>query len=109
MDLLRKRGGGRTAQLVGHILDEPQVITVEDTKYMVFHLGEAAGTEFRLKMLPTTSKRHKGDRVEITWTPNGDGPALVESLYSAPDAARIRRRNEEYLANVQSQETGRNR
>jgi hypothetical protein len=103
-DLFQKGAGRRTTHVVGHIADDPQVVTLDGTKYMVFHLEEAAGTEFHLKMLPTTPKRRKGDRVEITWASNGDGPALVEALYAAPDSEALRRRNQEYLHNIESQQ-----
>lgn len=104
MDLFRRRARHSTTHLVGHIADDPQIISCEGSKYMVFHLAEAAGTDFRLKMLPTTPSRRRGDRVEVTWTPNGVGPARVDSLYSAPDAAEIRRRNQRYLSSLESQD-----
>ncbi len=104
MDLFRKGTGRRAMRLIGRIADEPQIVTVEGSKYMIFHIAEAAGTEFRLKMLPTTPRRRKGDRVEVTWTPNGSGPAVVETLYAAPDTAAARRRNQEYLASIEAQD-----
>lgn len=104
-DLFRRGPGRRTMHMVGRIADDPQIITQDGVKYMVFHLAEAAETEFRLKMLPTTPKRRKGERVEITWVSNGSGPAQVEALHAAPDAEALRRRNEEYLHNIESQQT----
>jgi hypothetical protein len=103
-DLFRRRARYLTMGLVGHIVDDPQIVSSEGSRYMIFHLAEVAGTDIRLKMLPTTPMRHRADRVEITWTMNGTGPARVDSLYSAPDAAEICRRNQEYLSIIESQD-----
>ena len=93
-----RRGGRGSHHVVGRISDDPQVVGDNGTRYLVFHISEAPDTEFRLKMLPTTPKRRRGDRVDLTWTPDANGIALVEALYAAPDPDAIRRRNE---ANMQ--------
>ncbi len=94
--------GTERHHLVGHIADVPQIVEQLDPpgKIMVFHIAEAAGLEFHLTMLPTTPARHKGDRVELTWTQETHGAAIVDSLYSAPDIGEIRRRNAEYLHKI---------
>lgn len=98
LDALRGRGGHRSARLVGRIADDPQIVEHGGVKYMVFHLAEVPGTEFRLKVLPTTPKRRRGDRVELSYQPGADGSATVEELTAAPpDAGAGRRRAEEYL------------
>jgi len=66
-----RRGGRRSSHLLGRIAYEPQVVGNNGVKYMVFHVAEAPGTEFRLTMLPTTPTRRKGDRVELTWSTQG--------------------------------------
>ena len=98
-----RRGGRRSSHLLARIADEPQIVGNNGVRCMVFHVAEAPGIEFRLAMLPTTPKRRKGDRVELTWSTDKDGIAIVETLYSAPDRESVRRRNEEYLNTVQEQ------
>jgi len=95
------RRGERSKQMVGRIADDPQIIGHNGAKYMVFRLNEMPEMELRLVMLPTTMKRHKGDRVEITWAPDKDGLAIVEAVSAAPDRDSVRRRNAEYLNSIQ--------
>jgi len=77
-------------QIAGHIADTPQIILEHGEKYMTFHLAEAGETEFRLKMLPTTPMRRRGDRVVVTFAPDDDGAVKVEALYAArPPAERL--------------------
>ena len=97
----RFRRGERSKLSVGRIADDPQIIGQNGAKYMVFRLAEMPGMEFRLVMLPTTMKRRKGDRVELTWALDKDGIAIVEALTAAPDREAARRRNEEYLDSIQ--------
>ncbi len=94
--------GAEGHHLVGHIADVPRVVEQLDppAKIMVFHIAEAANLEFHLTMLPTTPARHKGDRVELVWTRETRGTAIVDTLYSAPDIGEIRRRNAEYLHKI---------
>ena len=103
-DMLRARSGHRPVQLVGRIADDPQITTHGGATYMVFHLEEASGTEFRLKMLPTTPKRRRGERVDLTYRDEG-GVAWVDALTAAPDAEATRRRNQEYLASIEARRT----
>lgn len=103
-DALRHRGQ-RSHHLVGSISDEPQIIGENGTRYLVFHVAEAPDKEFRLSILPTTPKRRKGDRVELTWSENRDGIAIVEALYASSSQESIRRRNAEYLKGIQEQES----
>ncbi|GEM_PF-901394 len=100
--LLPFRNGAKSLHLVGHIADVPQVVdqVASPGKVMVFHLVECPDIEFRLKMLPTTPVRHRGDRVELTYTPRANGIATVEALHSAPDSGETRRRNAEYLRKI---------
>jgi hypothetical protein len=74
---------------------------------MKFHLEEVPGKEFRLRMLPTTPKRRRGDRVELTYAEDGAGIAWVEAMTAAPDAEATRRRNQEYLASIEAGHNGR--
>lgn len=106
-DTLRGRAGRRSMQLVAHIADDPQMITQNGTTYMVFHLEEAPGKEFRLRMLPTTPKRRLGDRVEVTYSDEGGAIARVEAVTAAPDAQATRRRNAAYLASIEANLHGR--
>ena len=76
---------------------------------MIFHIAEAAGIEFHFKMLPTTPRRRKGDRVELTWTRADDWTANVETMYSTPDPEVIRRRNAEYLHDILQQDARQSR
>ena len=89
------RPGLQSVHLIGHIADDPEIGAPDALRntVMVFRIAEAEGIEFRLKMLPTTPKRHKGDRVELNGTRAGDGPVNVETMYPAPDPDAIRRRN----------------
>ncbi|HKX16822.1 MAG TPA: hypothetical protein VJT33_02275 [bacterium] len=105
-DQFRGRAGSRSRQLVARIADDPQMITQNGTTYMVFHLEEAPGKEFRLRMLPTTPKRRHGDRVALTYSEDGGGIAKVEAMTAAPDAEATRRRNAEYLASIEANEHG---
>lgn len=93
MDLFRGRPSGRLSHLVGRIADDPQVVVEEGTRYMVFCLVEVPETTFKVKMLPTTPKRRKGDRVELTYRSSSGGIAEVETLYAAPDSGFARRRD----------------
>lgn len=102
-DMFRRRE--RSKHVVGRIVDDPQVIGQNGARYMVFHLAETPGVEFRLAMLPTTMKRRKGDRVELTCAPDKDGIAIVEALSAAPDRDSARRRNQEYLSSIKGSES----
>jgi hypothetical protein len=97
-----RRGGRRSRHVIGRISDEPKIAGDNGERYLVFHLEETPDTEFRLRMLPTTPKRRKGDRVEITWTQGENGTATVEMLSAAPDQEFARRRNEAYLQEIQA-------
>ncbi|HLY22978.1 MAG TPA: hypothetical protein VKT83_10975 [bacterium] len=101
-DMLRARSGHRPVQLIGRIADEPQLATHDGVKYMVFHLEEGSGKEFRLKMLPTTPKRRRGERVDLTYHDDAAGIAWVDAMTAAPDADATRRRNQEYLASIEA-------
>jgi hypothetical protein len=90
MDLFRGRSGGRLFSLVGRIAEDPEIVLDGGIKYMHFHLVEAPGTTFRLKLLPTTPKRRKGDRVELTYRLTSDGLAEVETLSGAKEGRRRR-------------------
>jgi len=70
--------------------------------YMSFHLEEVLGREFRIKMLPTTPKRRKGDRLDVSYQDGSGGIALIEMMSAAPDADATRRRNQEYLASIEA-------
>jgi hypothetical protein len=96
-------------RLIGHIGDAPQFVTEDGTTYMLFHLREVEGTEFRLKLLPTTPKRHQGDCVEVFYTTAEPGRALVESMTAVTDPVTTRRRNEEYLKRIAASENGESR
>ncbi len=100
------RADRRSVHLIGHIADDPQVVGPDARAHsvMVFHVAEAAGIEFRLTMLPTTPKRRKGDRVELTGTRQDEGTVIVDMLSSAPDLDAIRRRNAQYLHDVLAQD-----
>ncbi len=100
-----RRGGRHSHHVVGRISDDPKILGGNGSKYLVFHISEAPDTEFRLRMLPTTPKRRKGDRVELTWTQSEKGVAVVETLYAAPDHESVRRRNEAYLQGIQTRDT----
>ena len=104
LDMLRARSGHRPVQLVARIADDPQIATHGGATYMVFHLEEASGKEFRLKMLPTTPKRRRGERVDLTYH-DEDGIAWVDAMTAAPDAEATRRRNQEYLASIEASRT----
>lgn len=99
------RRGERSKHVVGRITDDPQMIGQNGARYMVFHLAETPDLEFRLAMLPTTMRRRKGDRVELTWAPDKNGVAIVEALSAAPDRDSARRRNQEYLDSIQASES----
>jgi hypothetical protein len=100
-DMLRAHGP-RSVHLVGRIAEEPQIAPQNGGRYMVFRLEETGPKEFRLKMLPTTPKRRAGDRVDLTYQDGAEGIAWVEALTAAPDAAAVRRRNQEYLASIEA-------
>ena len=101
------RPGLQSVHLIGHIADDPEIGAPDALRntVMVFHIAEADGIEFRLKMLPTTPKRRKGDRVELTGTRTDDGTVNVETMYpAAPDPDAIRRRNAQYLHDIKEQD-----
>jgi len=100
--MLRARSGRRSVRLVGRIAGEPQTMMQAGGSYMVFRLEETGAKEFRLRILPTTPKRHGGDRVDLTYHDGADGIAWVEGLTAAPDAEALRRRNQEYLATIEA-------
>lgn len=100
---LRARRRGRHAHLIGHIAEAPTIIHQDDVPYMVFHVSEVPGIEFRLRMFPTTPRRHQGDRVEISYTHLDDTTAEVESLLAAPDEETMRQRHKDYLARIRRQ------
>lgn len=101
-DMLRARSGNRPAHLIARIADEPQMTLHGGNTYMTFHLEETSGKEFRLKMLPTTPKRRRGERVDLTYHEDAAGIAWVDALTAAPDAEATRRRNQEYLASIEA-------
>jgi hypothetical protein len=102
-DGLRARAARRPVQLIGRIADDPQFVSEDGgLRYMSFHLEEVPGREFRIKMLPTTPKRRKGDRLDLSYRDGPDGIAWVDMMTGAPDAEASRRRNQEYLANVEA-------
>jgi hypothetical protein len=105
-ETLRARAGRRSMQLVGRIADDPQMIADGGASYMSFHLEEMPGREFRIKMLPTTPRRHRGDRLDLSYQDGPNGIAMIEMMTAAPDAAATRRRNQEYLANVEARSAG---
>lgn len=98
--------GPQSVHLIGHIADDPQMGAPDAFRItvMIFHLVEAPGTKFRLKMLPTTPRRRKGDRVELTGARADDGTVVVETMYSAHDPDAIRRRNAQYLHDIHEQD-----
>jgi len=100
------RAGPQSVHLIGHIADDPEIGPPDALRntVMVFHIAEAAGIEFHLKMLPTTPKRRKGDCVELTGTRTDDGTVNVETMYPAPDPDAIRRRNAQYLHDIKEQD-----
>ena len=102
LDILRARAARRPIHMIARIVDEPQFRSHSGAPYMIFHLEEVPGREFHLKMLPTTPKRRRGERVELSYQEAADGIAWVESLSAAPDAEATRRRNQEYLANIEA-------
>ena len=101
-DRLRGRSAHRPVHLVGRIADDPQFVSPNGTKHMVFHVAEVPETEFRITMLPTTPKRRKGERVELVYQVREDHIAWVEAMNAAPDAEATRVRNREYLASIQA-------
>ena len=101
-DSLRARAGRRAAQVVGRIADDPQIVAEGSVRYMSFHLEEVPGREFRIKMLPTTPKRRKGDRLDVSYQDGPGGIALIEMMSAAPDTDATRRRNQEYLASIEA-------
>lgn len=106
LNVFRGRGARQSMQIVGHIADTPQIVIEHEEKYLTFYLAEASETKFRLRMLPTTPMRRKGDLVVAMCTSDENGVVMVEALYAAPDAAANRSRNAEYLAKIQAQSTG---
>lgn len=104
LHVLRRARGTPSIRLVGHIAADPQIVTADGAAYLAFRLVEAPDAEFRLKLFPTTPKRHRGDRVEVTYHSNGGLVIMVESLFAVPDAAVLRRRRREYLADLLSQQ-----
>ena len=101
-----RKGRARPVHLIGHIADAPQYVTEAGATYMVFHIREEEGTELRLKVLPTTPKRRQGDCVEITFVRQDAGRAVVESLTAVMDTLTTRRRNEEYLKQIEASQGG---
>lgn len=106
LNIFRGRGARQSVQIVGHIADTPQIVIEHEEKYLMFCLAEAGETKFRLRMLPTTPMRRKGDRVAVMCTSDENGLVMVEGLYAAPDAAVNRSRNAEYLVKIQAQSAG---
>ncbi len=102
LDRLRGRSVRRSIHLVVRIADEPQIVPRDGVRYMIFHLVEVPGREFRIKMLPTTPKRRRGERIDLTYQQSDDEVAWVETMSSAPDADSNRMRNQEYLASIQA-------
>ena len=77
--------------MVAHIAGSPQIITLGGgRRYMVFGLEEVPGTVFHLKMRAKTLKRHRGDRVEISFRLTNDVTAFVESVRSLSDLEVVR-------------------
>lgn len=108
-DFLHRRLATREVHMVGHIAGDPCVISNNGTRFMVFHLEEVPGTVFHLKMLPTTPKRHSGDRVEITFPQTNETTVFVESVLASADVEVIRGKNAACLARRRAQdEHGRN-
>lgn len=101
-DMLRARSGRRPVQIVSRIVDDPQIASLDGGRYMIFHLEDPAGKEFRLKMLPTTLRRRAGERVNLTYHEDAAGIAWVDGLTAAPDPDATRRRNQEYLASIEA-------
>jgi hypothetical protein len=93
--------------MIGHIADDPQVMSENGTRYLAFHLAEVAGTEFHLRLFPTTPKRHRGDLVEVSYAPGAGNAATVDTLFAVPDAEALQKRNREYLANIKTEAAGR--
>ena len=104
-----RKGRVRPVHLIGHIADVPRYVTEAGATYMVFHLREEEGTELRLKLLPTTPKRRQGDCVELTFIREEAGRAVVEALTAVTDTLTTRRRNEEYLKQIEASEGGEKR
>lgn len=98
-----RRLSHNTARLVSHVADEPEIREEQGTRYMVFHLREAPGIEFRLKMFPTTPRR-RGDRVEVSYT-QVNGAAVVETLFAAPNPDVVRRRHRESSAGARPKDS----
>jgi hypothetical protein len=105
VDRLRKISHG-TTRVVGHIADEPTVSEENGSRYLVFHLREIPDVAFRLKIFPTTPRRHQGDRVQVGFT-QIDGVGMVESLFAAPDPDVARKRRKESLADISTRDTDR--
>jgi hypothetical protein len=90
-EFLRTRLRRRRVHLVAHIADTPQIIALDAKRtYMVFCLEEFPGTVFHLRMRPKTLKRHRGDRVEISFRLTDDATAVVESVRSFSDLEVVR-------------------
>ena len=103
-DLLHRVHRSPVIRLAGHLADDPQTVNERGASYLVFRLVETEDMEFRLKLFPTTPKRHRGDRVEIIFQPDGGPAVMVDSMFAAPDAQGLRRRHREYLASVLRQQ-----
>ncbi len=92
-NIFRGRASLQPIQLRGHIADTPRIVVENGQRYMVFYLSETDETEFRLRMLPDTSMRRKGERVMVTFTADDDGVVEVEALCAAPDGAAFNATN----------------
>lgn len=81
--ILRGKDKQPSLHIAGHLAGRPQIVVQDGEKYIVFRLTEVEGTEFRLKMLPTTLVRWRGDHVEVIYTSAVNGTATVESVLRA--------------------------
>jgi len=83
LDVLRGRPERQPMEIIGHIAQTPKIILDNGQKYIVFSLTEAAETEFRLRVLPTTPIRRKGDRVIVTYDSDNDGVVIAAAMHAA--------------------------
>jgi hypothetical protein len=97
----------RPSHLIGHVADEPKVISEDGSSCMVFRITEAPHIEFRLRMSPMTPARKQGDRVELSFVSDNTGIATVDSLFALPDRTAARRKQQEYLERVRQQHSDR--
>ncbi len=82
LEVLRGRAVRQPMEIIGHMAETPRIILDNGRKYMVFSLTEAAETEFRLKVLPTTPMRRKGDRVVVTYDADNDGVVIADAMHA---------------------------